>query len=529
MNKNTKESQQTIGSASLISSAALGGALVGFLLQLTVAYFFGASSKTDAFFMAQSTSEMLSKLLLGGSITAVFLPMFVNRIAKNRHQEAWQLGLNILHVTGCIFIILITLLALFARPFVAFIAPGFDPVTTDLTVALLRIMLPSFLFLYLVDLAVSILYSLKSFIVPALLRVIAPAVSLIAVATLTSLIGIYSLAIGVLAGSCLQLLLVFWTLGRKNFHYRFVFAPLDPAFKKMLRLTYPFLFSVLVTQGAGIVYRVLVSDLSAGSLSSLKYAEKITQLLAIMFLNSITVVIFPLLSAKSSQQDFTGMRDTIGYASRLIFLITLPVIAGIIILRLPLISLLYQHGSFSAADTRLTSIALLFLGLGLAINGLSSILGHTVLALQETRAAVAVSISSQAVAIFLFVLLTPRMGVAGLALASSLVPLVIAGLYFLYLSRFIPRLHLAYWHSSYPKIIVLTVAMFFLLRLVFPLLSIFPDQPALSNLIQVIIPIITGAAFYLTAAYLWRIEEIHDIVAIAKNKLTRSKTPDLTI
>src|SRR6185503_16691680 len=109
------------------------------------------------------------------------------------------------------------------------------------------------------------------------------------------------------------------------------------------------------------------------------------------FLSSITTVIYPLLSEKASQRDYVGMRETIASSIRLMSLITVPLIIGIAMLREPLIAFIFQRGSFDAFDTEQTSIALLFLVLGLTVNGISSVLGHATLALQETRASVAVS------------------------------------------------------------------------------------------------------------------------------------------
>lgn len=512
------ESQQTMSRASFISIAALAGAIVGFFLQQLVAYYFGAGADTDAFFMAQSTSELLSKLLLGGSVTAVFLPFFVERITKGEQDEAWHLGLNVLHLMVALFVALILLLALFTRPFVDFIAPGFDDATATLTVSLLRILLPSFLFLFLVDMATAMLHSLKHFAMPALLRVIAPLTSIVCVIIFVHSVGINSLALGVVIGSLLQLGILFFTLHRKGFTYRFVFEPTHPTIKRLLYFVYPFILSVLVTQGAGIVYRILVSDLETGSLSALKFAEKITQLLAIMFLNSITFVIFPLLSEKASKADYAGMRETIGAAIRLITFITLPLMAGVIILRDPLIALIYKYGSFTAESAAMTSIALLFLVIGLTFNGISSVFGHATLALQKTRASVAVTIISQTIAIALFVLLVPYMGHAGLALGSSLVPLSITLLYFLYLTRFINKLGSVFIHVTYIKIITLTIIMTVFVSGALSLLPPVTGSNFIGNLVTVLIPAIVGIALFGIGAYLWKIPEMQDLLAIIKQK-----------
>ncbi|MEK7556380.1 MAG: lipid II flippase MurJ, partial [Patescibacteria group bacterium] len=128
------EFQQTTSRASIIGVTTVGAAILGFTLNLFISYYFGAAGETDAFIMAQSTSELLLKLLLGGSIAAVFLPMFVERIVQNRKDEAWHLALNLLHITSFILMFALGLLAVFAGPFVRYvIAPGFSPETVDLT------------------------------------------------------------------------------------------------------------------------------------------------------------------------------------------------------------------------------------------------------------------------------------------------------------------------------------------------------------------------------------------------------------
>jgi|GEM_PF-1247710 putative peptidoglycan lipid II flippase len=521
--KDQNEFSHTASNAGLIGVTAMLGALVGFVLQLLVAFNFGASNQTDAYFMALSTSEMLSKLLLGGSITAVFLPMFVARLAKNKRSDAWHLALNILHITLFAYIFILALIAIFAGSFISFIAPGFDSATHTLTTSLLLVLLPSFAVLYLVELSTSMLQALEHFVIPALFRIITPTVSIISIILLLKHVGIFSLAIGVVIGSFIQLSLVFWALYRQGFKYRFIFKPFDPAIKRLVYLTYPFLFSVLMTQGAGITYRILVSDLSEGSLSAIKFAEKITQLLTIVFLNSVTMVIYPILSKKAAQHDMVGLRNTIASSLRLITFTTLPIIVGVALLRNPITAFLYQRGSFSASDTAMTSIALLFLVMGLTTNGISSVFGHATLALQKTRAAVAVTMASQVVAIGLFLVLVPVMSHAGLALASSLVPISIALLYFLYLTKFIPNLISVFLHVTYIKIIVLSVLMGLLVYVSAPVFSHLSSVAQLSLFLQVFVPTILGATFYFLCAYFWCIPEMHDLLDIFRSKLGKLK------
>ena len=494
----------------VIGLTALGGALLGFVLQLLVAYYFGAGGDTDAFIMAQSTSELLTKLLFGGSIASVFLPMFVERIAQKKKHEAWHLALNVFHLSIFALLAAVALLALFAEPFVRYvIAPGFSAETTVLTVNLLYVLLPSFLCLFLVDLTTAVLHSLRQFALPASLRLVAPLISIISVVLLTPTWGIYALAAGVTVGSLVQLTVLLTGLNRQGLRYSFIFHPRDPAIQKLLRLLYPFIFAVLVTVAAGIVHRVLASYLITGSLSALKYAEKIFQLITFVFLGSITTVIFPLLSEKASRKDFVGMRDTVASAIRLMTFITLPMMIGLALLREPITAFAYEHGQFTAENTSMTAIALLFYGIGITTNGISSVLGHTTLALQKTRAAAGITIITQIVAILLFVVLTPLMAHAGLALAASLTPLVIALLYFLYLKRFIPNLSSILWHRTYLKIALAAIVLTGVVVI---------TRESASELF---LPILCGAGVYFLAAYALRIPEMNDTVALIRSKVQK--------
>lgn len=513
------EVKNTMRSASIIGATALLGAGVGFILQLLVAFYFGASRDTDAYFMALSTSELLSKLLMGGSLTAVFIPLLVQKIAAGKRDEAWYQALNVSHITTALFIFLSVVLAVSAESFIHIIAPGFDNETTLRTANLLRILLPSFIALFIVDMITAIFHAFKQFSFPAWLRVIAPLSSLITLIITASWLGIYALALGAVLGSVLQLAFLWWGLTRQGFAYRFVFKPTDPVIKQVWYLLYPFIISMLTTQAAGIAYRVLVSGLSEGSLASLKFAEKITQMITIIFLNSVTMVIYPGLAEKAVRGDFRGIHTTLASAIRLVAVTTVPIVIGIAQLRHPLVSLVYGRGSFGPDDIAQTSSALLFLSIGLTTNGISSILGNTTMALQKTRAAVAVTAASQIVAIALFAALVPFMQHAGLALASSLVPLSSGLLYYLYLRRYIPNLRSAIFQPQLLKIIVLGAIVSVVLWLLLHATENYLATDTQGMAIRLIIGAIFGGTIFFGGAYLWRINELEEVRRVLARKL----------
>lgn len=511
--------QATAASATAIGSLSLLAAAVGFVLQLLTAYFFGAGVETDAYFMAQSTAELLGKLMLGGSIAAVFLPLFVERLARQEPDAAWRLALNVLHVTAAIYIVLLVLLFILAPQFIAAIAPGFAPSTAALTVKLVRFLLPSFLLLFLVDLLVAMLHALRLFVVPALARVISPSVVIITLLFLNAPLGIFALAAGAVGAAVAQMILIYLALQRHGFHYRFHCQPRDPALHHLLRLVAPFLLSALTTQAAGIVYRILASQLAVGSLSALKYAEKITQLLTLVFLNSVTTIIFPALAAQAARGRGGQFVATVGNAVRLVVFVTLPVTVTVAILHEPLIRLVYERGSFTSADVTATAVALFWLVLGLTMNGISSILGHATLALKHTRAAVAVTIASQIVALFLFIALTPALGIAGLALASSLVPLAIAGFYGWHLRGHVPRLGTILWHATLGKTIGLTALAALIVWFIRDTVP-WPGGTTQRSAWELAVAAGAGLAVYGAGAYLLKVQEMSELLTLIRRKLT---------
>ncbi len=505
---------KTARAASIVSISAVLASLVGFVLQLAMAYYFGAGKETDAFFMAQSTSELLSKLLLGGALASVFLPLFVEQMTRNEKERAWQMALNLFHISAFSFLLLIILVGFFTESFVNFIAPGFSPDVKNLTVLLIRFMLPAFLFTFLSEIAISILHSFKKFSLPALLKLLTPSISVVILLIFVKQIGIFSLALGTLLGSALQFFVLFAAVCKLGMPYKIVFNFRQKDFKRILYLVFPFIFSALATEAAGIVYRILVSDLSAGSLSALKFAEKIFQIISIVFLGTVTTIIFPTLSQKAALKKTEDLRRILSLAFRAIAFFALPITIGLIILAQPTIILFFQRGSFEAKSTEATAIALIYFMLGLLINGWSSVFGHATLAFKATRISVIVTIGSQVVAIVLFYLLVKPLQHAGLALASSLVPLSIIFFYYLYLRKKIPQLLSIFKDVFYIKISVLAVLLGLICWEVKKIIEPYLNYTLQINaFIEIAVITSVGGLIYLLLAQVWKIKEMEIIKA----------------
>lgn len=423
-----------------IGIAQLAGYLLSFALGVAIAAFFGTGGATDAYFMASSTAELVAKLLLGGALTSVLLPVFVKLLSDQQPERAWSLFLALFSLALVVFILLGGAIEVFAAPLMDFLAPGFTGEARALTVTLIRIVLPAYLVAFLADLAIVPLHAHRRFGLPAVSRLVIPLTTLLVLLALVRRIGVVTLAVGTLGGTVLQVLVLMSALRRTGFRFRLHWPQHNPDVRHLLLLTAPFALSILAAHGAGIVYRILVSQEPAGSLASLKFAEKIFQMTNVLFLGSIAQVAFPAFARAAAASAAGEILARLRAAIRAVAFLGVPLTVGIVLLREPVVRLLYERGAFTPEATAATAVLVPLFVVGLLGNGISSLFGHLALALQETRLIIGVNVALQAIAAALFVLSAPRFGVLGLAAVSGLGPFLLTALYAWALRRRLPHL-----------------------------------------------------------------------------------------
>ena len=183
--------------------------LAGLLAKLLSARAFGASSQLDAFYAANRLAEILFNLVAGGALGSAFIPTFTTLLRSNRRKDAWKLASSIANLILLILTMLSVLAFLFA-PWVVrhILAPGFtDPAQQQLTVDMLRILLPSSIVFGLSGLVMGILNAHQVFLFPALAPAMYSLGWIIGVVFLAPTLGIYGLAWGTLLGAVMHLAL----------------------------------------------------------------------------------------------------------------------------------------------------------------------------------------------------------------------------------------------------------------------------------------------------------------------------------
>ena len=366
MNENEKVS--LLKSSSVVGGMTFISRITGFIRDIIFANIFGASSSTDAFFVAFKIPNFFRRLFAEGAFTQAFVPV----LTEFKERKPGELKTFVQYVFGNLTLILfiITLLGIvFSDQIISLFAPGFSEQDGRFQLAsdMLKVTFPYLFFISLTAFCAGIFNTYDKFFLPAITPVILN-ISLISSALFLTIFfdqPIKALAFGVLIAGVLQYLVQLPALNRLDF---LVFPKIGFQFdgvKKVLKLMTPAIIGSAVVQINLLIDSVVASLLAAGSISWLYYSDRLVEFPLGVFGIAIATVILPALSKKYSNQDLTGFKSTIKYAITLAIIFSLPAMFGLIVLSQTIISSLFQYGSFDLIDTNMSSLSLIAYSIGL--------------------------------------------------------------------------------------------------------------------------------------------------------------------
>jgi putative peptidoglycan lipid II flippase len=424
------ENSRVIKAAGVVGAATLLSRILGFVRDAVIAWYFGAGFSSDAFIAAFRIPNLFRRLFAEGSLSAAFIPVFTEYVVNNDQDEAFSLARSAFRLLSIILIIA-TIGGILLSPWIVrLIAPGFDAQKISLTVTLTRLMFPYFFCIGLMALCMGILNVLGHFAAPALAPVILNltiigSVLFISPTMPTPVIG---LALGVLIGGVLQLALQLPILVHKGFRFWKKARLMHPALNKVGISIIPMTLGGGVYQINIIVGTFLATLLAEGSVTYLYFADRLVQFPLGIFAIAAATAVLPSLSRQAAIREFDELRKTFAQALKLVFFISIPAMVGLIVLKEPIVILLFQRGEFDAAATQLTAQAVLYYGLGLWAFSAVRIVAATFFAMQDTRTPVIMAVISIIANIILAVVLMKPLAHGGLALATSLSSMLNLGL-----------------------------------------------------------------------------------------------------
>ena len=443
-------SRQIARAAGVVMLAFVLSNLTGLARQILVAQAFGTQAEIEAFNAANRVAETLFNLVAGGALASAFIPTFTTLLTQGDRKGAWRLASAILNLILAIMAIATALAAIFAPQITRYIlAPGFasDPAKEALTISLLRLMLPSAAIFGVSGLVMGILNAHQVFFIPALTPSMYQIGLIFGVLVLSPRMGIYGLAWGVLLGAGLHLILQIPALLKQKGHYTPAFDLTNPAVRETGRLLGPRLLGVAVVQLNFWVNTRLASQQSEGSVTAIVTAFALMLMPQAAIAQSVAIAAMPTFAAQFARGRLDEVRKSLADSLRGVLLLSIPASLGLILLRRPIIVLLYQRGAFDEHSTQLVAWALLWYAAGLVGHCLVEVLARAFYALHDTRTPVIVGSVVMVLNIIFSVLFSAiftRIGWlphGGLALANSLVTALEAVGLMYYMRRRLGGLH----------------------------------------------------------------------------------------
>ncbi len=515
--------------AVMIALAVLCSRVLGLVRLIVFGALFGGGRLMDAYITAFRIPNLLRDLVGEGALSTAFVTTFSKTLLREGDQSAWQLANKVLTLAVIVISAMVLLGIALAPWLVALLGWGFSPAKAALTVELARIMYPFILIVSLAALVMGMLNARNVFGIPALASTFFNLGTIIAGAGLGWWLDPHfgpkatvGLALGTLVGGVLQLGVQIPRLRRFGYRFRPDFHWRDARVKAILLIMGPSVVAASSVQVNVVVNSAFASLLGNGPITWLQYAFRLMQFPLGMFGVALGTVALPMLSRMAAAGNHEGFRSELARGLRMVLLMTVPAAIGLILLAQPIVSVLYQHGRFSAVDAAETAGALRFYAIGLCGYAALKVLVNAFYAVDRRKTPMIVSLCAMGLNLFLCWLMTVHFhwGAQGLAFSTACVAttnfLVLYGLMHRHLGQLESR-------AMLNLLARLSVACAVLAGICWGgshwLLADWQSQAFWPKLGALALVIITGAGAFFGSAMLLGIAEMHDIAQVVTRKL----------
>jgi putative peptidoglycan lipid II flippase len=512
-----EQEKRIIKSAGTLGAVATVSRIFGYFRDAAMAWVLGAGFGMDAFAVAYRLANLFRRLVAEGSMSSVFVPVFVAYREGHSREELWDFARKFFYALTLVTGLIVAAQVIFAPLIVGLMAPGFVqvPGKWELTVFLTRLMAPYLLFVALAAFFRGILNSYGRFALPAFssvyfnLAVIASAF-LIVPWLKEPAAGI---AIGVLIGGALQWLSQLPAVIRCGMSFRFGISLSHPEIRKVGKLMAPGILGTGVLQINLVVASLMASFLREGSVSHLYYADRIMELVLGIFVVSLTTVTVPEMARSAARNQMGEVKSTLMFSLRSISFVAIPATVGLFLLSDPIVHVLFERGRFTALDTERTAAALAYFSVGLCFIAANRILVSAFYALQDTKTPVQIaSISLAANALLNWALMHP-LKEGGIALATSLAAVLsVVQLVWIFEKRF-GALDWMKFRESVLRIALSSAVMGFSALVFLRIFQFHESQELVWKLAGLFGTIVLSVLIYIGACLLFRVDEL----ALLKN------------
>lgn len=421
----THSEKSLAGTAVTMGIMILAAKVCGLLRDVLVTNAYGTGMEAVAYETASKLPVTLFDLIIGGVVTAAFVPVYNELLVRDGKEKALAFAQSYTRFILLVTTAIAAIGVVFASPLVSLLAPGLTEDTHTLAVSLTRILFPMIIFTGLAFTFVGYLQSMGEFRVPAVISLVANGVMVVYLLTLNRFCGITGLAVAMLLGWSAQAFVQLPALRRLEYRYRF-FAPLrTEPLKKAVRTTLPILIGTWVSPVCNLINTRLASGIDGGrGLTVLGYANRLYVILVGLFSFVATNLLFPMFSRAAADGDHVESQRLMRSSIKTLCFLILPLTAGVFLLAEPFVAILFERGAFTHTDTLLTAEALRFYALAMIPSAVNEVLTKAFFAAQKPQLPMLSSLAAMlfnGVAIFCFgdLILTAEHPLAWIAVISG--------------------------------------------------------------------------------------------------------------
>jgi putative peptidoglycan lipid II flippase len=514
----TTSHRQIARAAGIVMVTFVASRLLGLARDIVISAHFGTSDALDAYYAASRLNDIIFSLIAGGALASAFIPTFAGYLAHNDDKGAWQLASSIINLMLIALSAVSILAAIFASPIVGgLLGLGFDAQKQEVTASLLRVLLIAPTIFGLSGVVMGILNAKQNFWLPGLAPSMYNLGIIGGVIFLSPTLGVYGLAIGAIAGAALHLIVQVPGLIKVGAHFSPRLGLRDPGVRQVFRLMAPRVLGLATVQLNFLVETILATTLGTGAVSALSYAWRVMLLPQGVVAQSVAIAAFPTFSDQYARGKLDELRSALSATLRVILFIAIPAAIGLLILRVPLIQLLFERGQFQDTSTELVATALGFYALGLIGHSGVEILTRAFYGMHDTRTPVLLGIVSLVLNLILSLSLIGSMQIAGLALANTVAALTEMTLLAITLRERLGGLE--------DRRIVITTLKTIAAALVMSIgvLAFLGATKDLGSIVRGLSAMLIGASLFAGAAWLLRVEELRRMIAIPLSRLNRDR------
>jgi putative peptidoglycan lipid II flippase len=508
-------------STAFFSIATAASRVAGLGREIVAAGYYGVSGPMSAFTIAFQLPNLVRALFADAALQPAFVPIFTEQLEKRNYREAFRMASTLLLLVTVVLGAVTALFVLAAPLIVPLFAPGFEGEILDLTVTLSQVLFPILILLGMSGVVVGILNSYDRFgafaIAPLFWNLAIIACLVAIVPSLEGQDRIYAYAIGVLAGTVVQLAIVVFDLRNTPFKFAWSFDWRNRDVRRVLLLMLPVTISLGLINFNLLINSLFGSFVSDEAPAAIDKAFRIYQLPQGIFSVAIATVLFPTLARFAARGEHDNLRATMANGMRQILFVLLPAAAAVLVLSEPMIRLVYQRGEFTPDQTTLVATALFWFAFSLPANGLFLLLTRTFFSLQRPWLPTTIAAGNLAVTA-LAALGLYHLGVGGIVAATAIATLASVVAQAVILRRLLGGLELGRLLDAGLRIAIAAAALAAVSFGIWDVLDEALGRGLGGQIVSLGSALAIGGLVYVGAARLLRIDELDQILRLVRRR-----------